>query len=95
MNFSSLKTKVFLFLTTLLFSVFLISSVNAQSGTTAVSGTVSDQTGAAVPGATVRISNPATGFSRDTTTDSDGKFNFPGLQPATYRLEVEAANFKN
>lgn len=94
MNFSSLKTKVFLFLTTMLFSVFLISSVNAQSGTTAVSGTVSDQNGGAVPGATVRISNPSTGFSREMTTDSDGKFSFPGLQPATYRLEVEAVNFK-
>lgn len=94
MKFSSLKTKVFLFLTTMLFSVFLVSSVNAQSGTTAVSGTVTDQNGGAVPGATVRLSNPATGFSRESTTDSDGKFSFPGLQPATYRLEIEAANFK-
>src|SRR5215213_10174205 len=94
MKFNSLKTKVFLFLTAMLLSVFFVSSINAQSGTTGVSGTVSDQNGASVPGATVRISNPATGFSRDNTTDSDGKFNFPGLQPATYRLEVQAANFK-
>ncbi len=94
MNFSIVKTKVFQFLTTMLFSVFLVSSVNAQSGTTGVNGTVTDQTGAAVPGATVRLVNPATGFTRSMTTNNDGKFNFPGLQPATYRVEVEAPNFK-
>ena len=94
MKFSIVKTKVFLFLGTVLFSVFLISSVSAQSGTTGVSGTVTDQNGAAVPGATVRIINPATNFNRDMVTDNDGKFNFPGIQPATYRLEIEAANFK-
>jgi hypothetical protein len=94
MKFSIVKAKVFLVFTAMLFSFFLVSSVNAQSGTTGINGTVTDQNGAAVPGATVKISNPATGFARDMTTDTDGKFNFPGLQPASYRLEIEAANFK-
>ena len=94
MKFSIVKTKVILFLTLMLFSVFLVSSINAQSGTTGISGTVTDQNGAAVPGATVTLTNPATGFNRSVTTDSDGKFNFPGIQPATYRLEVQANSFK-
>ena len=51
MNLSVVKTKVFLFLGVSLFSIFLIGKVNAQTGTTGISGTISDQNGAAVPGA--------------------------------------------
>jgi len=94
MNFSIVKTKVFRVLTTMLFSVFFVSSINAQSGTTGVSGSVTDQNGAAVPGATVNLTNPATGFSRSGTTTDDGKFSFPAIPPATYRIEIKAANFK-
>lgn len=88
------KTINFQILTALLISVFLIGTGNAQSGLTGISGTVSDQNGAAVPGATVKLLNPDTGFSRSATTGSDGKFSFPGIQPATYRIEVEASGFK-
>ncbi|MEP6900981.1 MAG: TonB-dependent receptor [Actinomycetota bacterium] len=94
MKLSISKTKIFLILATMLFSIFLASSINAQSGTTGISGTVSDQNGAAVPGATVKLTNPATGFDRSLITETDGKFNFPGIPPATYRLEVVASNFK-
>jgi len=94
MKFSIVKTKVILFLTVMLFSVFLVSSINAQSGLTGISGTVTDQNGAAVPGATVNLTNPATGFNRSVVTGDDGKFNFPSIPPATYRVEVKAANFK-
>jgi hypothetical protein len=66
----------------------------AQSGTTGVSGTVADQNGAAVPGATVTLLNPETSFTRTVTTGADGKYSFPGIPPATYRLEVTAASFK-
>ncbi|HYJ91678.1 MAG TPA: carboxypeptidase-like regulatory domain-containing protein, partial [Pyrinomonadaceae bacterium] len=65
-----------------------------QSGTSGVSGTITDQNGAAVPGATVTIINPETSFTRTSTTSEDGKYGFPGIPPATYRLEVTAANFK-
>ena len=66
----------------------------AQSGTTGISGVVSDQNGAAVPGATVTLTNPDTNQSRNVTTGQDGQYSFPGIAPATYRLEVTAANFK-
>lgn len=72
---------------------FVVTSL-AQAGTTGVSGTVRDQNGAAVPGATARLINPATGFERTVTTSAEGKYAFPGIPPATYRLEVEAGNFK-
>src|SRR6476469_9033356 len=87
MQLRTLAGSLFLILATSLFSL-------GQSGTTGISGIVSDSAGAAVPGATITLVDPATGFSRATTTNSDGKYNFPGLQPATYRLEVTAANFK-
>jgi hypothetical protein len=77
-----------------LLSLFLVGLVSAQSGTTSISGTVTDQNGAAVPGATVTLINPETNFTRTVTTGDDGKYGFPGIPPATYRIEVTATNFK-
>ena len=94
MNFSMLKTKIFLFLTTMLFSVFFVSSVYAQSGTTSVNGTVTDSQGKVIPGANVKLTSEEKGFSRTVVTTDDGTFTFPLIQPATYRLEIEAGGFK-
>lgn len=82
------------FLLTVFVTVFCVAIVSGQSGTSGVSGTVVDQAGAVVPGATVKISNQATGFSRTATTNNDGRFTFASIPPATYRLEVEAKGFK-
>ncbi len=91
MNFKN-KLKM---LTTVLFTALLLT-VNAhpQSGTTGISGTVLDQNSSPVAGATVKLVNPATGFNRMVMTGNDGKFNFLTVPPATYRIEVEAGNFK-
>jgi hypothetical protein len=88
-----LKTKVFLTLLTILVSAIFVGIINAQSGTS-INGTVTDQTGASVPGATVRLINPATGFNRTATTSENGIYNFPSIPPDTYRIEVEAGSFK-
>ncbi len=94
MSFNTFKVKVLMTLTVMLVSAFMVGTINAQSGIARVIGTVTDQTGAAVPGATVTISNPNTGFSRTVTTGDDGSYSFPGLAPATYRVEVTAPTFK-
>ncbi len=94
MNFSILKTRLFSAFFVMLMSAFCVVIVNAQSGTTGVSGTVVDQNSAAVSGATVTIINAETGFTRTVTTNDEGKFNFLSIPPATYRVEVEATNFK-
>ncbi len=94
MNFGFIKSKVFLTLVTMILSVMMLGNAFAQSGTSTIRGNVSDQTGAAVPGATVTVRNPANNFSRSTTTNADGSFSFPGLPPATYNLTVEAGSFK-
>lgn len=94
MSFSIFKSKVFLTLLTLCFSVLLVGNIFAQSGTSTITGIVTDQSGAVVPGATVTIINPETGFKRSTTTGNNGSYTFPGVLPATYTLEVEATAFK-
>jgi hypothetical protein len=81
------------FLGCLLLAVASIQ-INAQSGTSAVNGTVNDAQGQAVPNATVRLLNNEKGFSRTTTTSSEGVFSFPSIPPDTYALEVEASGFK-
>lgn len=94
MRFSTLKTKVLPVLVMMLVSAIFTESVNAQSGTSTVNGTITDQAGAAVPGATVRLINPTTGFNRTITANEQGIYSFPAIPPDTYRIEVEAGNFK-
>ena len=57
-------------------------------------GNVSDETGAAVPGATVTIRNKETGTSRDTTTDATGAYRFDTVVPGTYLLTVQLTGFR-
>src|SRR4029077_15622380 len=61
---------------------------------TAIHGVVTDKTGAAIAGATVKLSNPAQGFERQTVTTAGGDYEFLVLQPGTYSLYIEAANFR-
>ena len=90
-EFSNMIGKIFAGLSmALMLSVFAI----AQSGTSTIKGTVTDQTGAVVAGATIKLSNTANGFSRSTVSDTEGKYSFPGIPAAKYRLEATASNFK-
>ena len=59
-----------------------------------LSGVVRDPAGAVVPGATVTARNPATNDVRSVTTNGDGFYQLVQLQPGTYEVSVEAANFK-
>ena len=66
----------------------------AQGETTsAIVGEVSDASNAAIPGATVTITNRETGLQRNAKTDDEGRFNFPQLKPGTYSVRVEAEGF--
>jgi hypothetical protein len=55
---------------------------------------VSDVSGAAVPGATVTVTNKETGLRRSASTDDSGRFNFPQLKPGAYSVKVEAEGFE-
>jgi hypothetical protein len=63
-------------------------------GAGAVQGTVKDATGGVLPGATVVVTNPVSGFKRDTVTDSQGQFVFRNLPPNTYRVQVSLQGFR-
>ena len=79
------------------FAVILlgVSMAQAQSaGTGALTGTVTDPQGRAVPNATVTVTNVGTNQERTSTTGSDGVYKFPLLNPGTYRLRIGAAGFK-
>ena len=68
----------------------------AQVGETAaqINGQVTDSTGAIVPGATVVVTNDATGEERRVQSNDDGLFVITSLSPGTYTLAVEQTNFK-
>ena len=80
---------------TLLVGFFLAFStlILAQTATTSLRGTVYDAKGAVVAGASVAITNPATGFSRTTKSDNQGVYEFVDLPPATYQLTVTSTGF--
>lgn len=63
---------------------FLTSSVLAQYGAS-LEGTVTDKSGAVVPGAKVTITDEATGVSRNTVTGGSGFYRIAGLPPANTR----------
>ena len=71
-----------------------VAPAPAQSGSTgAVTGTVRDQTGAAIPQAAVTIRNTATNETRQVTTQPDGVFVFPLLPPGEYVVQVVMGGF--
>jgi hypothetical protein len=70
-----------------------ISASGQTSGSSSLSGVVSDPTGAVVPGATVEIHNPVSQFSRSTVTDNSGQFSFSNLPLNPYHLSITATGF--
>ena len=66
----------------------LTPSLLAQSaGTGALTGTVSDPTGAVVPGATVTLTSTDTNQTRTATTGAEGSYRFALLPPGTYGFD--------
>ncbi|HKY45068.1 MAG TPA: carboxypeptidase regulatory-like domain-containing protein, partial [Pyrinomonadaceae bacterium] len=91
--FSSLRSSA----ATLMIAVALFASgvvTNAQTITGSISGAVTDANGGMIPNATVTLTSEKTGQSRGSTTDSEGRFNFPALQPGTYALRIERQGFQ-
>ena len=65
-----------------------------QSASSAIMGSIVDATQAALPGATVTVTQVGTGAQRVVVTDSDGRFSVPGLRAATYALKIELSGFR-
>lgn len=72
----------------------LPATLAAQVDTGGITGTVTDSTGAAVPGAKVTLTNPSTSVSQTTDSTSTGTYSFSGIRPGTYNLRAEAKGFE-
>ena len=90
---SPFRTGAMFGMVALLMFVFAFAAF-AQSGTSTISGTVSDQQGNRIAGASVTLTNAEKNFSRTQNTSDSGGFNFNLIPPGTYQLEVEAKGFK-
>jgi hypothetical protein len=84
------------------FSFFVVVSVLGlllavpsawSQATTSLRGTINDPSGAAIPNATVRITNVDTNLARTTTSDAEGIYVFTSLPPGNYNLDVEVPGF--
>ncbi len=75
--------------------VFLAAvSLSAQTFRGTVLGTVTDASGAVVPGAKVAVKNTGTGLERITETSADGSYSLPELPIGTYTVTVTQAGFQ-
>src|SRR6266850_2836525 len=67
--------------------------VLAQTGTSSITGSVTDITRAALPGVDITVVNQATGARLQTLTNETGAYRVGSLPPGTYRIEAELAGF--
>src|SRR5450432_2633578 len=90
---SSLRRRVFVVFVFFLASSLgvLVAQTSGSSGT--IAGIVTDTTGAVIPGATVTIHNPVSGYSRTATTDGSGSYQFSNVPFNPYHLTVDANGF--
>src|SRR6202045_2476127 len=74
---------------------FLTGPLLFGQATGSISGTVSDTTGSAVPGAKVTVTAPATGLTRSATTNDKGEYVIPLLGVANYNAQVDLQGFQS
>ena len=66
----------------------------AQTNTGRIVGTITDSTGAVIPGAEISIRNPTTGLARNVVTNESGTYAVPLLPPAIYEVEALLPGFR-
>ena len=90
-NLRSYSWKLFL---VLLLSVTLCGSGKAQLSTATLFGTITDATGAAIPNATITLTQTETNFTRTATTKGEGSYREEFLPTGPYKVTVSAPGFK-
>ena len=81
-----------LVVTVLYFSLDTPAYSQLSSGT--ILGTVSDASGAVIPGVSVRVTNPGIGLVRETITNESGNYRVEQLPVGAYTVEAELSGFK-
>ena len=76
--------------------LLLLPAANAQgvSGSAAIAGTVTDATGAVIPGATVTLINVERGSEQEGSTNEAGNYAYPDVIPGVYRIRVSSDGFE-
>ncbi len=87
-----MKSSRFLFLLMTFFAALASQAQVAITGT--ITGSITDQTGAFIPGATVSIESPAMMQPKSMVSGSGGVFTFGELPPGSYSVKVDASGFK-
>lgn len=82
---------LFIYTVVIFFSTVVILQAQFRAG---IQGTVTDPSGAAVPGATVTLTSQETGLAKQTKTDSAGTYAIVALAPGHYIATVEKKGFK-
>src|SRR5437773_550937 len=72
----------------------LIAGMSYGQGGASVQGTISDATGAVLPGASVNVKNSGTGSSVELATDERGRYLAPVLQPGEYEIQASLPGFQ-
>lgn len=72
-----------------------LSTASAQVITSTIYGSVTDPSGAGIPGAKVTVNSTRTGASATATTDPSGEFTLSSLQAGAYSVQIDAEGFKS
>ncbi len=89
-----LRTSLLLFAAICLIGTFTIQTQAQSIISGDVTGTVTDPSSAAIPGATVTLTNVNTNASQQTTTNAEGSYRFAFVSPGAYHVNVSAAGFQ-
>ena len=79
---------------TVILAAIAVSIVSAQQTTATLTGTITDPTGAAIPGVVVKATNLATNAARETRTDESGSYTLPFLPAGDYSVNTAARGFQ-
>src|SRR5580704_8828382 len=89
----SQNTNMNLRIKTLLLSLLSWVTISAQVARTELNGTVSDEQGKRIPSAKVHATNTATGFPRETETNTLGAYVLPDMETGTFSIEISKDGF--
>lgn len=78
----------------LLITCVLTATPATAQGVGSITGSITDPSGAVVPGATVSVVESGTGLSRTAISDDRGQYAVPALRPSEYKLTVELSGFR-
>jgi len=87
-------TRLAVLLAGVLLGAPLCALAQGAASTTSLSGIVKDADGGVLPGATITVTNTATGVSQTTVSNGQGLYSFPNMNVGNYTVTVEMSGFK-